>query len=176
MSYGIMPYRVSLSRLSTRFGNTNNSKRSKIRRICLKDANDVDELDSNPDAPLFKDIVENMLDAKIDHPEYGYKYWYALRGFIESIGQFLMNNHWYPASADVFWKMEAFKLYDIDAPMEIPAPNDFPTVFVLRGENMTDDLIENLKAEIAEEDQFRQTSFWIQESKRYKQDLILFYH
>jgi hypothetical protein len=176
MSYGIMPYRVSLSRLQTRFGNPDKAKRRKTRDACVRYAREIDELDSAPDAPTFMQVVDDLLDGKVEHPNYGHKYWYALKGFIESIGKFLNNNYWYPASADVFWDIDAFKLYDIDAPMKIPSPADFPTVFVLRGDRMTDKLLKELEEKIEDREQFLQVAAWIKEAKRYKQDLVLFYH
>ncbi len=176
MSYGIMPYRVSLSRLRTRFGITVTAKRTKVRKACYILGRNVDQMDSSPEAPVFNDIVTELLDGKATHSKYGYKYWYAIKGFVESLGQFLNNSEWYPADADVFWKTKAFKLYDIDAPMKIPSPDDFPTVFVLRAENMTDKLLKELEKELGNGEQYWQVSGWIQEAKRYKQDLVLFYH
>lgn len=176
MSYGIMPYRVSLSRLRTRFGITVTAKRGKIRGACYHLRQSVDELDSSEDAPKFDEIVVELLDGKAEHSKYGYKYWYAIKGFVEALGQFLNNNEWYPADASVFWETKAFKLYDIDAPMKIPTPDDFPTVFVLRGENMTDELMSELKEKIEDDEQYQQVASWIREAKRYKQDLMLFYY
>jgi uncharacterized protein YaaR (DUF327 family) len=77
---------------------------------------------------------------------------------------------------DVFFDIEAFKLYDVDAPMKIPNPADFPVVFVLRGDNMTDELLKELEEKIEDQEQFLQVADWIKEAKRYKQDLVLFYH
>jgi hypothetical protein len=176
MSYGIMPYRVSLSRLRTRFGMTDKKKRSKTRGACYHLRQSVDELDSSENAPKFDEIVVELLDGKAEHSKYGYKYWYAVKGFVESIGQFLNNSEWYPADASVFWNSKSFKLYDIDAPMRIPTPDDSPTVFVLRAENMTDDLLKELEEKIGYNEQFWQVSSWIRDAKRYKQDLVLFYH
>lgn len=174
MGYGIMPYRVSLSRLQTRLGNIN--KRNKTRGDCARYARGIDELDSAPDAPTFMQVVDNLLDGKVDYPNYGHKYWYAIKGLIESLGQFLNNNCWCPSPADVFWNIEAFKLYDLGTPMRIPSPDDFPVVFVLRGYNMTDELLKELEEKIEDQEQFLQVAAWIKEAKRYKQDLVLFYH
>lgn len=176
MSYGIMPYRVSLSRLSTRFGLTVTAKRRKVRNACHHIGRNVDEMASSDDTPKFNDIVTELLDGKVAHEKYGYIYWYAIKGFIESIGQFLNNSEWYPADVDVFWNNKSFKLYDIDAPMKIPTPDDSPTVFVLRAENMTDELLKELEKELGNGEQYWQVSSWIREAKRYKQDLVLFYH
>lgn len=171
-----MPYRVSLSRLQTRFGITVTAKRSKVRKSCYHLARSVDDIDSSDDAPKFNDIVTELLDGKAEHPKYGYKYWYAIKGFVESLGQFLHNDQWYPADAEVFWNTKSFKLYDIDAPMKIPTPDDFPTVFVLRAENMTDELLKELEEKLGNGEQYWQIASWLREAKRYKQDLVLFYH
>ena len=171
-----MPYRVSLSRLRTRFGLTVTAKRSKVRKFCYHLARSVDEMDSSNDAPKFHDIVTELLDGKAEHLNYGYKYWYAIKGFVESIGQLLPNDQWYPADASIFWNTNAFKLYDIDAPMKIPTPDDFPTVFVLRAENMTNELLTELVNKLGNDKPYWQIAGWIQQAKRYKQDLILFYH
>jgi len=176
MSYGIMPYRVSLSRLKTRFGCTVSNKRSKIKKACARYAEQIDSWDDEG-VPTTMEIVTELLDGQATHNRLGHKYWYALKGFIEDLGSFLYNSEWYPASSDVFFSLNEFKLYDIDAPMKIPSPDDFPTVFVLREENMTPELEEKLNKELAsEEAQLRQVLNWIKEAKRYKQDLVLYYH
>jgi hypothetical protein len=41
---------------------------------------------------------------------------------------------------------------------------------------MTDDLLKELEEKIGNNEQFWQVSSWIRDAKRYKQDLVLFYH
>jgi hypothetical protein len=174
MSYGIMPYRVSLDRVRSRFGCSVSSKRSKIKKACARYASQIDEWDDE-NTPKMMEIVEELLDGKATHSNLGYKYWYALKGFIEDLGRFMMNREWYPADADAFWDIEEFRLYDIDAPMKIPRPDDFPTVFVLRSENMTPDLDLKLQQKLSG-GQLIEVQGWIREAKQYKQDIILYYH
>lgn len=50
-------------------------------------------MDSSDDAAKFNDIVTELFDGKAEHLNYGYTYWYAIKGFVESIGQFLPNDH-----------------------------------------------------------------------------------
>jgi hypothetical protein len=176
MAYGIIPYRVNLGRLASRFGMKDEAKRSKIRRMCSGYANNIDGLAYDEGVPKFMDIVEELLDGKATHTKYGYIYWYAIKGFVEELGLFIQNADWYPASADIFWENPHFVLYGIDAPMEIPTPDDFPTVFVLRNDRMNDDLIESLVKKLSNNVQIDQLKNWIKEAKRYKQDLILYYH
>ncbi len=174
MSYGITPYRINLERLSTRFGNTNTAKRWKVRSSCNRRAGQIDAIDT--DAPSLDQFALDLLDAKISHPGYGYKYWYALEAFMDELGARIPNRHWYPASADFFWNNDKFNLYDIDAPMSIPKPDDFPVVFVLRAANMTDELKTDLENGIEDADQLAELKSWIADAKRYKQDLALFYY
>lgn len=176
MGYGIMPYRVNLERLSSRFGMEDKAKRSKIRKMCSRDANNIDSLAYGDEVPKFMDIVEELLDGKATHAKFGYIYWYAIKGFVEELGRFMHNADWYPASADIFWENPNFVLYDIDALMQIPTPDDFPTVFVLRNNKMTDELIESLVEKLSDSYQIAQLKNWIKEAKQYKQDLVLFYH
>jgi len=174
MGYGIMPYRVNLERLSTRFGNSKSAKRSKARNACLRY---IDRSDNNPGEPTYGEIISEMIDdATATHEGFGHKYWYALQGLIADMGRLLPNGNWYPSPADAFWGNSKFDLYDIDAPMDIPTPDDFPTVFVLRAANMTDELVEQLSKSIDDEDQLKEVERWIKEAKQYKQDLVLYYH
>ncbi|HHG83688.1 MAG TPA: hypothetical protein ENJ82_02970, partial [Bacteroidetes bacterium] len=121
MGYGITPIRVNLGRLASRFGNTNSGKRSKARRACAPNASDIDSIFGG-DGPSYMEIVEELLDAKASHKDMGAKYWYAIEGLATHLGRVMYNSAWYPASADAFWDISAFKLYDIDAPMDIPNP------------------------------------------------------
>ncbi len=52
-------------------------------------------MDSSDDAAKFNDIVTELLEGKVEHLNYGYTYWYVIKGFVESIGQFLPNDQWY---------------------------------------------------------------------------------
>lgn len=174
MSYGIMPYRVNLDRVKSRFGCTVSSKRSKIKKACARYAKQIDEWDDE-NTPTMMEIVEELLDGKATHANLGYKYWYALKGFMEDLGRFMSNREWYPASADVFFDLSEFGLYNIDAPMKIPTPDDFPTVFVLKSENMTPDLDLKLQQKLSG-GQLREIQSWINEAKQYKQDIVLYYH
>jgi hypothetical protein len=175
MGYGIMPYRVSLSRLATRFGNPNSSKRSKARRACASIASNMDDLFGG-DGPGYMDIVEELLDGKATHRGYGAWYWYAIERMIGDLGQFLHNGEWYPSRADAFWDHPAARLYDIDAPMDIPSPDDFPTVFVIRNAELNDALLAGFREKISDDAQYRSFSHWVNEAKRYKQDLVLYYY
>lgn len=170
-----MPIRVNLGRLRTRFGSTNSGKRSKIRRACAGIAANVDDLFEEND-PAYMDLVEELLDGKATHENMGAKYWYAIKEMAESLGKWLNNSEWYPASPDLFWNHSAIHLYDIDAPMIVPSPDDFPAVFTLRNADMTDELLEEFKNLIEDEAQFRQFSGWVTDARRYKQDLLMFYY
>ena len=59
MSYGIMPYRVSLSRLRTRFGITVTAKRTKIRKACYILGRNVDQI-------LYKKACASLTTASTD--------------------------------------------------------------------------------------------------------------
>ena len=178
MGYSITPYRVSLERLSTYFGIEDKGKRSKIRAVCRRKADNIDELAYGEAIPKFMDIAEELLDGKVTHNQYGYLYWYAIEGFMEVLGSVMYANDWIHASeeAQVFWKHREFVLYDIDAPMEIPTPIDFPTVFVLHNNLLSDELVKSLEQEITNSYQIAQLKNWIKEAKRYKQDLVLYYY
>lgn len=167
-----MAYRVNLARMATRFGNPKSAKRSKARNACYRFAGEDAEGEVT-----YNEIVKEMInDAKASHKNLGYKYWYAIKGLVEDMGQSLPNSCWYPSPADVFWEHPNFNLYDIDAPMEIPHPDDFPTVFVLRYVNMTDELATQLEEMIEDDGQLEEVNYWLKEAIRYKQDLVLFYH
>lgn len=178
MGYSITPYRVSLERLCSYFGIEDKGKRSKIRAMCRKKADNIDELAYGKAVPKFMDVVEELLDGKATHAQAGYVYWYAIEGFIEELGQVMYANDWIHASeeAQIFWDYEDFGVYDIDAPMEIPTPDDFPTVFVLHNAMMTDELVNALVQEVTDSYQIAQLENWIKEAKRYKQDLVLYYY
>lgn len=175
MGYGIMAYRVSLSRLKSRFGVSVSSKKSSIRKKCFPIGRRIDDMGSD-DAPRLMQVVEELLAAKVEHPEYAYLYWYALKGFIEDLGAPMSNSAWYPAEADLFYELPEFKLYDIDAPMALPRPDDFPVVFVLRAEQNTQALVEKMHSNIKEPEQLQEVLNWLQSAQRYKQDLVLYYH
>lgn len=174
MSYGIIPYRVSLSRLNSRFGITNSSKKSSIRKKCRAFASAIDDLGSDHD-PLMMDLVEELLQAKASHENMGFKYWYALKGFIQDLGQFLYNSCWYPADPQIFYDMPEFTMFDIDSPMKIPTPDDFPMVFTLRNEKMTDALTNSFDGKITDDQKYQIVS-WIREARRYDQDIVFYYH
>ncbi len=174
MGYGIIPYRVGLERLQSRLGTQDEARKNKLRGVCLKKAKDIDNLGS-VDTPPFMEIVEELLDGKATQTT-GYLYWYAIKCFIDDLGIMLNNNQWYPASADELWKIGDFALYDIGAPMKIPQAEDFPVVFVLSKEKMTQQLPGTLEERIADQAQRTQFQNWIKEAQAYKQDLVLFYH
>jgi hypothetical protein len=175
MGYGIMPYRVSLERLRSRLGTQDEARRQRLKGVCLKKAQDMDRLGSNS-APKFMEIVEELLNGQVKHEQYGYLYWYAIKCFISDLGVMLDNGKWYPASADMFWEMGAFALYDIGTSIKIPASDDFPVVFVLSQEKMTQDFIQTLSEKVKEQGQLSQLTAWVKEAKLYQQDLVLFYH
>ena len=174
MSYGIMPYRVNLARVGTRFGNEKTNKRTKAKTACLRY---LYELGDELVPPSNKELVSEMIDdSKALHKNLGYKYWYAIKGLVEHLGSPLSNRAWYPASADFFWDNPFFKLYDIDSPMKIPEPDDFPIVFVLRYAAMSDDFLAMCEEKLEDEEQLNEMKSWIKQAKRYRQDLVLFYH
>ncbi len=174
MGYGITAYRANMQRVATRFGIKVSKKKSPVRKACRPRAAAIDELyDDEP--PLFLDIVEELLDGKAEHEDQGARYWYAYEGFVQALGQRLANNEFYPGDAEPFVSHSAFRIYDIDAPMDIPHPDDFPMVLTLRKDAMTDDVVAEVVAEMSAE-QGRQFSFWIKEARQYKQDLVLFYY
>ena len=174
MSYGIMPYRVNLARVGTRFGNEKTAKRQKARNACFRHLSQYDTDGSNV---MNHTLVKEMInEAKASHQNCGHRYWYALKGLIEDMGRLLNNRAWYPASADFFWDNPFFKLYDIDSPMEIPEPDDFPVVFVLRYAAMSDDFLAMCEEKLEDEEQLSEMKSWIKQAKRYRQDLVLFYH
>ncbi len=174
MGYGISPYRVSLQRLCTRFGTQDEARKSRLREVCFKRAKDMDGL-GDATTPLFMEIVEELLNGKVTSG-IGYLYWYAIESFISDLGVFLANNQWYPASAEVFWEIESFALYAVNAPMKIPQSEDFPIVFVLHHQKMTDELQLTLQEKIKNQAQLAQLQNWIKEAKIYEQDLILYYY
>jgi hypothetical protein len=174
MGYGIMPYRVNLARLGTRFGNEKTSKRTKAKTACLRY---LYELGDENGGPSNKELVAELIDnSNASHQNLGHKYWYAIKGLVEHLGRHLNNYAWYPASADFFWDNPFFKLYDIDAPMEIPEPDDFPTVFVLRYAAMSDDFLAMCEEKLEDEEQLSEMKAWVKKAKQYRQDLVLFYH
>lgn len=175
MSYGIIPYRVSLGRLATRFGHPDPKKRSRIKSGAMRYAKTVDQWDSE-DSPKMKEIVAELLDGKATHERYGHKYWYAIKGLVEDIGRLLNNSAWYPCSPDIFFESELFSLYDIDAPMKIPTPDDFPVVFVLRYENMDPEKIDKFTWQVEDGAARYILRDWIYGARKYKTDLVLFYH
>jgi hypothetical protein len=174
MGYGIMPYRVSLERLRSRLGTQDEARKIRLRSVCLKKANNMDRLGS-AGTPSFMEIVEELLNGKATH-DTGYLYWYAIKCFIEDLGVLLDNNKWSPASADELWEIGEFALYDIGAPMKIPQADDFPVVFVLSQEKLTQNLLNTLEEKIKNQAQRTQFQNWIKEAQTYEQDLVLFYH
>jgi hypothetical protein len=136
----------------------------------------IDSLANDADTPKFMDIVEELLTGKINLTNYGYIYWYAIKYFIEELGQSLSNTHWYPASVDVFFEHPSFILYGIDFARTIPKPEDFPTVFVLHKEKMDDELNFSLKEKVGNVSQSSELIGWIGLAKKYKEDLVLYYH
>lgn len=180
MGYGIMPYRVNLDRLATRFGTSNKPKRREIVKECSRRANSIDSDAAHyQNAPKFMEIVEELLDGKATHEKFGWMYWYAIEGFCEVLGRPMMNDQWAripTTEMDFFY--ENFSLWDIpNAPMTIPTPNDFPTVFVLHPERISDEFIQTtLKEAVPEYFQYGQIKSWLEAAKQYKQDLVLFYY
>lgn len=174
MGYGITVYRVSLQRLCTRLGTQDKARKNRLREVCLKRAKNMDSL-GHETTPSFMEIVEELLDGKATYKT-GYLYWYAIQSFVDDLGVSLANNHWYPASAEIFWDIKDFVLYEINAPMKIPQPDDFPLVFVLKHQNMKPELQHILQEKIQNQAQLTQFQYWIKEAQTYKQDLILYYH
>jgi hypothetical protein len=173
MGYGIMPYRVSLGRLATRFGNPVAKKRNQARRACLRVQSQMDDLFDHWDIS-YKDVVEDLLEGKASYENAGAMYWYAIKQIIEDLGRWLPNSEWYPADADAIWNAPEVKLYDIDSPESFPSPDDFPTVFVVRSERL-EAFHEGLKDKV-ETAQWNEVGYWVKEAKRYRQDLVMFYH
>lgn len=169
-----MPYRVNLARVGTRFGNEKTNKRTKAKNACLRYLHDFeDEAGGLSNRALISEMID---ESKASHQNLGYKYWYAIKGLVEYLGGHLNNNAWYSASADFFWDNPFFKLYDIDSPMEIPEPDDFPVVFVLRYAAMSDDFLAMCEEKLDDEEQLIEMKEWVKKAKQYRQDLVLFYH
>lgn len=176
MSYGIIPYRISLDRLQSRIGMNDIAKKNKLKESCIRHSKNIDSLANSAETPKFMDIVDELLNGKINHINFGYIYWYAIKYFIEDLGNSLPNTQWYPSSAEIFFEHPSFDLYGIDFVMTIPKPEDFPTVFVLPNEKMDELLINSLKEKIVNVGQFSELNNWIVLAKKYKEDLVLYYH
>lgn len=180
MGYAISAYRVNLERVESRFGIADKPKRRKIINRCAARKASIDELASyKTDAPKFMEIVEELLDGKATHERFGFMYWYAIECFIEELGREMVprDNYWSGRNLDLDFFYKHFSLYSIPAPMTIPTPDDFPTVFVLDSELISDEFIQTtLKEAVPEYFQYGQIKSWLQDAKRYKQDLVLYYY
>jgi hypothetical protein len=175
MGYGITAYRVNLDRLQTRFGVKDSKKRNTMLKACYGRRNSIDEL-GDESSPRFIDYANDLLNGTVSYPGNGFKYWYAIECFIGELGHLLNNNAWYPSPCDILFDFNEIKLYDIGRPLRIPGSDDFPTVFVLRKENMTDEFIRSFEEKHNDADQVYAMKNWIDQAKRYKQDLVMYYY
>jgi hypothetical protein len=128
------------------------------------------------DGPAYMEIVEDLLDGKATFKHHGAWYWYAIEQIIADLGRRLSNGSWYPGNSEPFWSHASCCMNDIDSPMQIPAPDDFPSVFVIRNSALSDELVVDFREKISDEDQFSEFSRWVKEAQRYKQDLVMFYY
>jgi hypothetical protein len=180
MGYAISAYRVNLERVESRFGIADKPKRRKIINRCAARAASIDELGSyKTDPPKFMEIVEELLDGKATHERFGFMYWYAIECFMEELGREMVprDNYWEGRNLDLDFFYKHFSLWSIPAPMTIPTPDDFPTVFVLPAERITEEFMTTtVNAAVPEYFQRGQLQSWLKNSKQYKQDLVLFYY
>jgi hypothetical protein len=180
MSYGVIAYIVDLEELNKCFGSANEFQKNTIIDFCKQYAQDIDSWDTE-DTPTLLAIAEELLDGNATHSNLGYKYWYALKGFIKASGGICPSNrHWgseKDAFFDFFHAPNGFEYFSINTSFPIPIADDFPFVSVLKNEKITEKFIAEIKENAyLDKDLLEEATSWIIQAHLLKQDLIVYYH
>lgn len=170
MSYGIMPYMVSIDSIKGLFGvSDEKSKKMLVEKLTPK----AIKLEKSFDEPAL-DVLISFLDGEIKYPHLGYIYWYLIEAMMPYIsGNFMDNGNWYPASLDELYKLDSLNCtIDIE---DLPYPDDFPSLYFCKKQNLST-LHSEAKKHISDADQQAEFIDWIEACTNNNKDLILFYY
>lgn len=166
MGYGVVAYRVELDYLFSLFKNNN----ERIRTFLIN----AGQSSHCTDIHIVKELVE---EGKASNTEMGHEYLYAIEGILSKVTVPMYARFWSPVRVSVFYLLEEYfeELTDV-FPFQIPNPSDFPTVWVMKKNQMTSTLLERLKLDVDDDELFGELQSWINQALENDEDLILYYY
>lgn len=179
MGYGLMPYRINISKIEDLYGTQDTELKTKIIQSCADYFNRLDDDFEIEDGWLgSKTIMESFLNGALEKVEYNSaKHWYIVELLIRGFGQDLNNGSWYPANIDPLYSLSEFRMYLIEkqGKINLKSPDDFPVVFTIENEKL-DEALNSIKANYSDPGQVNEFASWVQEAKDHAQDLVLYYY
>ena len=165
-----MPYMVSIDSIKGLFGISDEELEKMLLKKLTPKAIKLEKSFEEP-AP---EVLMSFLDGVIVYPHLGYIYWYLIEAMIPYIsGKFMNNGNWYPASLDEFYELTSLDCtIDIEG---LPYPDDFPSLFFCKNQNLST-LRSEVKQYISDADQQAEFIDWIEACTNNNKDLILFYY
>lgn len=179
MGYGLMPYRINISKIEGLYGTQNTELKTNIIQACSSEFNRLDEDFETEDGWLeSRTIMEAFLNGALEKIEYNSaKHWYIVELLIRGFGQDLDNGSWYPANIDPLYGLSEFRMYLIEkqGKINLKSPDDFPVVFTIENGNL-DEALNSIKTNYSDSGQVNEFVSWVREAKDQDQDLVLYYY
>jgi hypothetical protein len=197
MSYGIMPFAVSIAQVQEVFGSHDQALANELKhRFATLFEQDEDYDDEDGEALSLEQALGEIIDGQELPPEFGHKYGYAVKILCEHFGRHLPNeafssvgSEWIDEIEDVLadsgvssvdFSLQEHLMYR-GSPVPIPRPDDFPAVGYLKlnelapalramqGANFT-------TAEAEHREALAEVQSWLETCIELKSDLVCFYH
>ncbi len=196
MSYGIMPYSVSLAEVERVFGCGDPALLARLM-VEFKDDLDNDECDEDDEEePTLAEALREIIEGEPMRPSYGHKYGYLLEMLCRQYGESLANSEFSSMHSDWIDKVDqglahagipeetlslSRHLLYRGSPVAIPEPGDFPFIGYLKSNEIPPALqaletadLTVLEREVKESiDQLRS---WLESSQKSQRDLVCFYY
>lgn len=167
-----MPYRANIKKIEGLYGSKNSSVKAKLNRYCSTRFQDLEET-FDTKVPLSA-MLSDFFQGKSLNSDYAYLYWYMLEQMCDYFGNGLPNQHWYPSEVAELENIEILSHYTIGHHF-LPAPDDFPAVYVCQQEQF-DQFMKEAVSAITNKSQLRELKRWISFAKAENSDLIMFYY
>jgi hypothetical protein len=187
MGYGITPYTCNLPLLKSLLDPEDDTittmireRKQQLQTRCIEELEN--RLNGLAEPDDIRAAVHELFTGAASNHDHGFIYWYAIECVMQThpgLASYLDNSAWYPAPADVFYNSDCVGMYDIDyvEGTSVAGPDDFPTVFVIRHDDLDDFATEipSLKDDMDDE-QVSEVQEWIRQAKQTERSLVLFYY
>jgi hypothetical protein len=189
MGYGITPYTCNLPLLKSLLDPEDDTittmtreRKQQLQTQCIEG---LENRLSNSGLATPDDIraaVSELFTGAATNRDHGFIYWYAIEYVMQTypgLSSYLDNSAWYPAPADVFFNSDCVGLFNIDylPGKTVAGPDDFPTVFVIRNDDLDDFATEiSSLQENMDDEQVGEVQAWIRQAKQSERSLVLFYY
>jgi hypothetical protein len=188
MGYGITPYTCDLPLLKSLLDPEDDTittmtreRKQQLQTQCIEGLEG--RLSSGLATPDdIRAAVSELFTGAATNRDHGFIYWYAIEYVMQThpgLSSYLDNSAWYPAPADVFFNSDGVGLFDIDylPGKSVAGPDDFPTVFVIRHDDLDDFATEiPTLQEDMDDEQVGEVQSWIRQAKQTERSLVLFYY